>query len=123
MCQPPRQRMETLTPVLPSGRWGSPLPAGSWPAAAVPRAAAAVAAPAVWRNSRRVSSVLGVSLIAVLRVGEGAIRRGLGYRAAAAMARDLAAGSPAVFDTPTACGLDGQVPPSRHARRLPGHLE
>jgi hypothetical protein len=36
----------------------------------VPSAAAAVAAPAVWRNSRRVSSVEGVSLIAVLRVGE-----------------------------------------------------
>src|SRR5262249_26071738 len=54
MCQPPRQRIETLTPVLPSGRVGSP-PDPFSSAPAVARApSAAPAATDVVRNSRRV---------------------------------------------------------------------
>src|SRR5262245_22469351 len=53
ICQPPRQIIETLTPVLPSGLVGRPL-SGPWSAPA--REASPRAAPAatvVWRNSRR----------------------------------------------------------------------
>ena len=53
MCQPPRHSIDTLTPVLPSGRVGSPFDGvSSAPAPAVsPRAApAAAVAP---RKSRR----------------------------------------------------------------------
>src|SRR5438270_3881875 len=52
MCQPPRARIDTRTPVLPSRRVGRPLPSSA-PAAAPVRPAAAAPARVACRNSRR----------------------------------------------------------------------
>src|SRR6516165_1806808 len=65
MCQPPRQRIETRTPVLPSGRVGRPAEASAPPA--IP--AIAPAANVLPRNSRRV--LVGVSIGVSLRGGKG----------------------------------------------------
>src|SRR4051794_6956409 len=72
MCQPPRQRIGTRTPVLPSGRVGRPFDAASlaW-AAVADRPRAALAARVLWRNSRRLwswgLSGLGVGLLSAMR--------------------------------------------------------
>src|SRR5579875_2307208 len=64
MCQPPRQMIETRSPVLPSGRVGNPLAeASSAPGAPAVNVKAAPAASEVCKNSRR---LLGMSIIASL---------------------------------------------------------
>src|SRR6185437_11676608 len=64
MCQPPRAMIDTRTPVLPSGRVGSPLEAASSaPSAPAARVSAAPAASEACRNSRR---LLGASLTTCL---------------------------------------------------------
>src|SRR5262245_1784397 len=58
MCQPPRQMIETLTPVLPRGRCGRPVEGvSSAIASSEERASAAVPAIPARRNSRRELSV------------------------------------------------------------------
>src|SRR5215213_416279 len=53
MCQPPRQMMDTFSPVLPRGRVGRPADGLSSPGASAAMARAAVPARPAWRNSRR----------------------------------------------------------------------
>src|SRR5262249_21504166 len=65
MCQPPRQMIDTRSPVLPSGRVGKPLEAVSSAPRAAARLRAALAASEACRNSRR---LFGVSFIACLLV-------------------------------------------------------
>src|SRR5262245_8932462 len=58
MCQPPRQMIDTFTPVFPSGRCGMPADGRSCPPASDDRARAAVPTIPAWRNSRRLLSAL-----------------------------------------------------------------
>src|SRR5436305_1949984 len=62
MCQPPRQMIDTLTPVLPSGRMGRAVDDFSSLVAWPETANAAVPAIPAWRNSRRVLSILDIVL-------------------------------------------------------------